>query len=116
MNDKPVAHTPGPWEIAPFAEGDECLEVCAGYRTVGDGHKQADWIAELIAENVDGGYARNLANARLIALAPEMFDIVRTVVAICDSGDTNMAELALMENSPLVGECRALLAKARGSV
>lgn len=39
-----------------------------------------------------------------------LYNVAELVVAICDSGDTNVAQLALMETSPLVGQAREALA------
>ena len=108
MSDS-VPHTPGPWMFT--ASGEVMHRYTQPFAIAQFG--EANLVAGVFGD-VRGGTEAAEANARLIALAPEMFDIVRTVVMICDSGDTNMAELALMENSPIVGECRALLAKARG--
>lgn len=41
-----------------------------------------------------------------------LYGVAELVVAICDSGDTNTAELACMETSPLVGLSREALAYA----
>lgn len=53
------------------------------------------------------------ANARLIAAAPELLEIARAIVAVCDSGQH--ADMACMEGSPLVDAARDAIAKAAGS-
>lgn len=100
--------TPTPWEIAPHSDQDDHIDICAGYRQTPDGRSRADWIAELAAENVDGGRERNQANAEFIVRAcnshEELVEIARLVVAICDG----------IEPESLVGMARAALAKADG--
>lgn len=56
----------------------------------------------------------HIAHERLIAAAPDLLDIARTIVAVCDSGNVEHAQLACMETSPLVDAARAAIAKAEG--
>lgn len=111
------SHTPGPWKwqgddndlVAPalyeaWVQSDYNAAVCPFVL-------QGEWHNDSTA----GVSVPNQANARLIALAPAMFDLVRTIVAICDSGNTNLAQLACMETSPLVDEARALIASVEGA-
>ena len=67
--DSAGAATPRPWELAPYSDTDEHIDICAGYQVTGPNSSKADWIAELVAENVEGGIGTNQANARLIVQA-----------------------------------------------
>lgn len=112
-------HTHGPWRVGKAFQPDgrghnPVTPIYADDKDCGEcGRKGGQW---LVAWTFKNATKNNKADARLIALAPEMFDVVRTIVAICDSGDTNLAQLACMENSPLVDQCRELIAKAEGSL
>lgn len=90
MNSK---HTPGPWEI----EYNNADEASGGqWYTVGPARV-------LFPYNADAGVAiRALANARLIAAAPELLEVARRTAAAHDEG-TPLGQLA-----------RAALAKAEG--
>jgi len=64
-----------------------------------------------------GGYVSDPvwhANARLIEAAPDMFDVLETIVRVAD-GRRIPGNLILDENSPLMGAARDALAKARGN-
>jgi hypothetical protein len=79
MNDK---HTPGPWRVG--------LNEHGGAHIVSD----AGVDSQLIGETVGGGYcglqlndhgkAISLANARLIAAAPEMAEALKDLLALVD--------------------------------
>jgi hypothetical protein len=84
-------HTPGPWTVAPREGGDDIAKVVANYsEQVGDDGgtiQVASWIAELDSgidfgdEGCDEGIRKReemVANARLIAAAPELLEACRT--------------------------------------
>jgi hypothetical protein len=76
LADVPVApetrHTPGPWSIAPYCEDEtERLDIVSEYVAQENGHISANWIAEVNLQTDD---AENLANARLIAMAPALLE------------------------------------------
>jgi hypothetical protein len=64
-------HTPGPWNVASYADESNCLNVIAGEEKHVDGRTQAHWIAELDT-NSDDDFDVVEANARLIAAAPDL--------------------------------------------
>lgn len=107
-------HTPGPWHVTPTPARPYrpmyFLTVAGESRFSVDGQPGEAAIADL--HSFLPNQPEVEANARLIAAAPDLLNIARTIVAICESGDTNLAHLACDENSPLVGEARAAIAKA----
>ena len=101
-----AAHTPGPWLIEwNAAQGGE-----GHYITDSKDMVELSRIAAVLFHDDAVGETR--ANARLIAAAPDLFEIARAIVAVCDSG--KYAEMACMEGSPLVDAARAAIAKAEG--
>jgi hypothetical protein len=80
-------HTPGPWELAPFSDGDEIVNVVKGYKRIPNG-ASAHWIAELDAaldldSDKDAQLDEMYANARLIAAAPDLLAALRDTIAAC---------------------------------
>ena len=84
MNDtkeKHATHTPGPWVISKVIKhGARC------YRTIRQEGKFK--LAEVFAFNecatgTKEGKAEDAANARLIAAAPEMYDVLQEVERVC---------------------------------
>ena len=96
-----AAHTPGPWRY--------CREN--GSPTTGQ-HMIAGATPGYLAQVRDCGSGDVQANARLIAAAPDLLEIARAIVAVCDSG--KHADMACMEGSPLVDAARDAIAKAEG--
>jgi hypothetical protein len=96
--------TPGPWELAPF-NGNECdvLDVVSGYEELPGGRVSANWIAEC---NLQEGPEENLANARLIAAAPDLLQACKMVAGMAVGWE------------PLtpgdIAEVKAAIAKAEG--
>lgn len=97
-------HTPGPWAVKSpthFVDG-------LAHMVVSDNPQEGYWhVAEL---GVHNGRAESEANARLIAAAPEMLDILESVIAVY--GDN-------CGDGCIKGECcicrtRAIIAKADG--
>jgi hypothetical protein len=91
-----AAPTPGPWAVSPRLEGhvfagDELIAGCMGH-----------------SRNFDdaGLRDRQIANARLIAAAPELLSVVRAYVAACKEQDIKLGSIT--------GDALAAIAKAEG--
>lgn len=91
-----VSHTPGSWEVAPFCDTDEVLNVVANYeeRAGSDGRvtKHAHWIAECDAgldfdTDHEAQLDENIANAHLIAAAPDLLAACKEFVRKCECGE-----------------------------
>ena len=95
--EQKAAHTPAPWHFKKLAmhDGGHVVMFTAqnGQRT-----HRLDFAGEF-----------KEADARLIAAAPDLLEIARAIVAVCDSG--KHADMACMEGSPLVDAARAAIAK-----
>ena len=87
--------TPGPWKVAGHGDGNKQLPITA-------------WDGKIIAAIRDNG---NLADARLIAAAPDLVAALRDILAF-STGRTN--KVGLLQDK--LGDCettaRAALAKA----
>lgn len=113
MSTPKLEHAPGPWFVeAPPPDAYTCpdlrLDKDVRFWVI-------DKRSDSVIANVLKWRGEPVANARLIAAAPDLLDIARTIVAICDSGDTNLAQLACMETSPLVDAARAAIQSATGA-
>ncbi len=105
-------HTPGPWVV----NGDPAklseYAICAESRGKGYGSSVA------VATQRDGrnpiSREEAMANARLIAAAPEMLDVVRSVAATGFHVIPGRDE-CVCTHCELVREARAAIAKATGS-
>jgi hypothetical protein len=64
-------HTPGPWIVAAHEDDDE------GFAVVGGEYQ----MPVALPQSTVGGEAEELANARLIAAAPDLFDALRRLLA-----------------------------------
>ena len=99
-------HTPGPWQHVK-KYGDN-----SGPINGPDGKAVAS-----IVGNSTRPAEEKLANARLIASAPELLAIVKTLLAAVDaveSGEITGAYLS--KDAPLILHARAVFAKATGSI
>ena len=68
-------HTPGPWEdVGPNEEGERCIF----------GGDDSGVAVTIPVGNPDMNEARSIANARLIAAAPELLEAIKGVVRIAD--------------------------------
>jgi hypothetical protein len=99
-----TAHTPGPWTVSP-AGTTHSARVCAEYGPHGD-------ICTLSEQDTqcDGGrdIGVELANARLIAAAPELLDALESITDQLDRvGDHR-------KDRPFIDAARAAIAKAKG--
>ena len=104
--EQKAAHTPAPWLIEwNTAQGGE-----GHYITDSKDMAELSRIAAVLFHDDTDGETR--ANARLIAAAPDLLEIARAIVAICDIG--KYADMACMEGSPLVDAARDAIAKAEG--
>ena len=115
--EQKAAHTAGPWSLTtvPTSVGS-CHKIGPFPARVPDGAPTFACIyADGIRIGIDDGMPRAIelaANARLIAAAPDLLEIARAIVAICDIG--KYADMACMEGSPLVDAARDAIAKAEG--
>lgn len=98
-------HTPGPWQLA---DNDETIVVTEALDAEGN--------CEIIADVLTApGKARpcDFANARLIAAAPDLLEIVRDLVSDCE-GTVNPGFYRLAVNALAKAEGRALPLNAEG--
>lgn len=97
-----MSHTPGPWVVWGVSSNDGEAEVISN----ADGSKTICWTADTYSEDEDDGLVTNedLANARLIAAAPEMLIALK----MCAE------RLGEMDCGPEWEAARAAIAKAEG--
>lgn len=114
-------HTPGPWELAPYSDGDEVINVVAGYKDLGGGQSQAHWIAECEAgvdfgDDAEAILATNEANARLIAAAPDLLAALKEALSELATEYPIASRLAgnWPEMVPVFERINAAIAKAEG--
>ncbi|KKL56790.1 hypothetical protein LCGC14_2241900 [marine sediment metagenome] len=95
-------HTPGPWKIIEHdhAAGDSWLSVCRGAVDITHNKPTAGCICTSRFSALTP--AENMANARLIAAAPELLGTLREL----------LAEQPPYEKSPGIDAARAAIAKA----
>jgi ABC-type nitrate/sulfonate/bicarbonate transport system substrate-binding protein len=99
------AHTPGPWEIVRYGDGDSLV--------IHD--SRGDWrVCFLATPGDDGDFEGIKANARLIAAAPELLEAV--VAAKRELWDIARGQWNLedFKNWALVQQIDTALAKVRG--
>lgn len=90
------AYTPGPWSVAPHPDDADLIEVVKNYEEVGNG-KRGHWIADCYAENDEPpAIQENIANAYLIAKAPELYEALKNLVIAVETRSWN-CETALVE-------------------
>ena len=92
-----MSHTPGPWRMEEFRKGSYLVTA----RNAGTAREG------IVAQHVPG-----IANARLIAAAPELLEVIREAV---DSADREMSKgrKASPGLATWLEKARAVLAKAR---
>jgi hypothetical protein len=88
-------HTPGPWTNVFFDEG-ETTDIFAGH--------EGELLATAYPLNRTAGSP--LQNARLIAAAPEMFELLHEFAAILKSGCPIMPEVFDQITNDLVAKAR----------
>ena len=93
-----MSHTPGPWRMEEFRKGSYLVTA----RNAGTAREG------IVAQHVPG-----IANARLLAAAPELLEVIREAV---DSAEREMAKgrKASPGLAAWLEKARAALAKARG--
>ncbi len=114
-------HTPGPWMVPHLAD-DECKCNCT---SIVEGN-YAGGIGQVFVDNgikmiTDGGndcppLNEAMANARLMAMAPEMFEALSLLVACKDQKNSGFAWLDFYQkNKPIAwGKARAVISKVKG--
>ena len=103
------AHTAGPWIVHPV---DSKMPQLGIYR-LGDA-KSTGRIAAIPMR--DGRHAMATADALLIAAAPELLQIVRSLVACVDAvGSGEISGAYLDRSAPLIVNARGVIAKALGN-
>lgn len=100
------AHTPGPWS---FLEGEDGDTPTSGPLTITGGN--LDDLANVYSRDdatVSVPFEQAIANAALIASAPELLDALKGVVAVADRDTPEFraarAAIAKAERSPLPGD------------
>lgn len=102
--------TPGPWQAT--RNGDAWLVLRGAWDVAG-----IDGTGEIAHSRYSAmTYEENAANARLIALAPELVEALRGLVTLADSDyrgcpECGAAETHEWHRSPRVSAARALLAR-----
>ena len=107
MSSEKNEHTPGPWDYDPT--GDD-KRICVGIGLV-DGPNGYD-VAEVYSDDCDPDEA--LANARLIAAAPDLLEALEGLLVFAEDAETK----ALVGDEGCLWPCeeaRTAIAKARGS-
>jgi hypothetical protein len=105
------AHTPGPWVLVHYAQGMDLPIPFMEHKTVAvfaDGVKRGD-----VAYMQHGLYGDDqaLANARLIAAAPELLGALRFILAFYEPGQTYLDTNAWKRAE---ASARAAITKATG--
>jgi hypothetical protein len=103
---EPAAHTPGPWNV-----GDMATQIRAGPQR----------IASTEPSGRRPGGETDIANARLIAAAPELLAALEAIYALfpCHWDRVDGAAVVMPERVPQLDaafeQARAAIAKARGA-
>lgn len=114
-------HTPGPWEVGGISMNDGSISIRhAQYRIVIADVTNAASLGDFVSASMRGRRdfgapdtaKTQWANARLISAAPDMYEALKRLVAICED-QPRIAKATVEESSPL-GEARAAIAKAEG--
>ena len=98
-----AAHTPGPWVAKHAADKSGDIGI------VGDGGCVAECFHE-IRKSYEGAYAECLANARLIAAAPELLAFAQSLVAAWESKE------GMPYPYHIASAAQAVITKATGGV
>ncbi len=105
--------TPGPWRVG-FSDGSGMDEECPDVTTVHEHKYRQGGLLPMVLANVEPGGldyeifgGSPIANAHLIAAAPEMAEVCEMAVALGAAHPDS-------ERGQLVAAARAALAKARG--
>lgn len=105
-----MSHTPGPWKVEQPAEGRP------SYSAVSSWHWRELALVVTRMHGADADHPEGLANARLIAAAPDLLSALRNAVWILEHSPALLSEVlpdgATIEER--VSEHRAVIAKAEG--
>lgn len=106
-------HTPGPWTVLPEEADKDYLRIRGTrlggrYKVANVHHIRYEGVHAVVRERDD---AESMANARLIAAAPELLEALQGLVAVLDK--QLHSPHAAARASPL-GRARAAIAKATG--
>lgn len=111
MANQSMKHTPGPWWTdGEYDEEEMGIPIIAARTDAGPlpgnpTRGMVAWASEILPENA----ARCAANARLIAMAPDMFMLLNYAVTQSDAG-----ALELFFSPEWARKARAAIAKATG--
>lgn len=105
------AYTPGPWTVSDRGIWD--ISIVAG-GTVCHVSNKGDWFPKDDRESISGrSQNRMLADARLIAAAPELLEALEImVVGACAVGVPHVGERQVLQEA--VNTARTAIAKATG--
>jgi len=120
-----MAHTPGPWVVhlpKPIDEqeddGDGQIAIHMGTRIKSPGYYRLAHEIVLGEGMEPGQNPEMIANAYLIAAAPDMYEALRHILEAIDTCGDDAVHYALANHQTLgdvVSEARAALAKARAA-
>ncbi len=107
-----MTHTPAPWQACPDDNGRESTEIRARGSLIANVYGSEDFPC-LTDEESDALPEEMLANARLIAAAPDLLEVVRMAksVAEMELGEGSAPDFGPRE---LLEAAHAALAKAEG--
>jgi len=103
------SHTPGPWTVE-SATSEALHDIALAYQM--PEAENPKLIATAYCDHEDVSYAGRIssieaeANARLMALAPEMLAVLEECVCL--------GALDLLRDAPAIAAARAIVAKAKG--
>lgn len=108
------SHTPGPWGILkrafPESTVPSAMGVIHGPGTEGQ-PASSHWVADVGLLH-DGDDSGSMANAKLIAAAPELLDALRSCVAAYDKWLSQDRTGQFWQDPPYIVSARAAIAKA----
>ena len=104
-----MKHTPGPWQIGEANERKQHVDIDSPVYDPDLGHQSWKGFARVYGcyESPDRGFAKALANARLIAAAPDLYEALELVKA------WDIENLALDIPQEIRAKMQAALSKAR---
>lgn len=106
MNE--AKHTPGPWWVEVDTDPEASWE--RKWPTI-----HAEKYEVVGCEGLYGDYETDMANARLIAAAPDLLDALQGIIGYFDSGNNvPVSQATIKARSDEVKSARAAIAKATG--
>jgi len=103
-----AGHTPGPWQSQHDYDIDGICAIIGNIDGPDDGRMHFTHICEVMTDDADEARA----NARLIAAAPDLLEMLQEMIA--DSDDVDDGKLPRISAATLV-RARQAIAKAKGS-